>query len=300
MQLNLKNSVRPVPPVSAGVDFDARVEHGYADSNGVKIHYASLGQGPLVLMIHGFPDHWYTWRYQMEALADCYQVVAMDLRGYNLSDQPKGIENYAMQLLVGDVLSVISHLGHQQAILVGHDWGGAIAWQCAIHVPALIQKLVILNMPHPRGLTRELTHNPQQQQKSQYAETFQSAEAYQSLSPEILSTLIATTPPLSDADRARYLQALQRSDIQAMLHYYQLNYPRTPYSEDPSPVVKVQAPVLMIHGLEDPYFSADTLNNTWVWLKKELTLVTIPAAGHFVQHDVPDLVAKTLRCWLSS
>src|SRR6476620_4511806 len=92
-------------------DLEKRVEHGYADSNGVKIHYASLGKGPLVVMIHGFPDFWYSWRHQMEGLSDKFQVVAIDQRGYNLSAQPKGVENYEMTLLVGDVAAVIRHLG---------------------------------------------------------------------------------------------------------------------------------------------------------------------------------------------
>src|SRR5579885_3699992 len=108
-----------------GADIEARVQEGYADSNGVKIHYASLGQGPLVVMIHGFPDYWYTWRDQMEALSDKFQCVAIDQRGYNLSDKPKGVENYAMKLLVGDVAAVIKSLGRDKAIIVGHDWGGA-------------------------------------------------------------------------------------------------------------------------------------------------------------------------------
>ncbi len=126
-----------------------RVEHGYADSNGVKIHYASLGQGPLVVMIHGFPDFWYSWRDQMEALSSDFQTVALDLRGYNLSDKPAGVESYAMPLLVGDVAAVIRHLGKEKAIVVGHDWGGAVAWFLALTQPQLVEKLVILNLPHP-------------------------------------------------------------------------------------------------------------------------------------------------------
>ena len=117
-------------------DIESKVTHGYADSNGVKIHYASLGQGPLVIMIHGFPDFWYTWRDQMEALSDKFQCVAIDQRGYNLSDKPKGVENYDMRLLVGDVVAVIHALGKEKAIIVGHDWGGMVAWQVRAQRPA--------------------------------------------------------------------------------------------------------------------------------------------------------------------
>src|SRR5882762_7060037 len=116
-----------------GADLDKRVEHGYADSGGVKIHYASLGKGPLVVMIHGFPDFWYSWRNQMEGLSDRFQVVAIDQRGYNLSDKPKGVENYDVKLLVGDVLAVIKTLGRDKAVIVGHDWGGMVAWSVAAY-----------------------------------------------------------------------------------------------------------------------------------------------------------------------
>ncbi len=125
-----------------GSDLMDRVEHGYADSNGVKIHYASIGEGPLVVMIHGFPDFWYSWRHQMEVLSSDFQVVAIDQRGYNKSDQPDGDENYDMRYLVGDVAAVIRHLGRDKATIVGHDWGGAVAWQFAFHVPQMTERLM--------------------------------------------------------------------------------------------------------------------------------------------------------------
>ena len=146
--------------------FAVEFKDGYADSNGVKIHYVTAGSGPLVVMIHGFPDFWYTWRHQMEALAPQYQVVAIDQRGYNLSDKPKGEENYDMKFLVGDVAAVIRHLGKPKAIVVGHDWGGIVAWNFAFHVPQMLERLVILNLPHPNGLSRELATNPKQQANS--------------------------------------------------------------------------------------------------------------------------------------
>ena len=138
--------------------FDQRVKHDYADSNGVKIHFAALGKpsAPLIVMIHGFPDFWYTWRDQMDALSKDYYAVAIDQRGYNLSDKPKGVEQYDMSLLVGDVAAVIKHLKREKAIIVGHDWGGAVAWTFAMMKPDMIEKLVILNLPHPKGLAREL------------------------------------------------------------------------------------------------------------------------------------------------
>jgi epoxide hydrolase 4 len=274
-------------------DFESRVKQGYVDSNGVKIHYATIGSGPLIVMIHGFPDYWYTWRRQMEGLSDKYQCVAIDQRGYNLSDKPQGVENYTMPLLVGDVIAVIKHFGKDKAIIVGHDWGGAVAWQLALNAPRLVDRLIILNLPHPRGIMRELAHNPKQQAASEYARNFQKEGAESMIKPEQLASWV--TDPEA---RPKYIEAFQRSDTKAMLAYYKNNYPRQPYQEDPSPVVKTQMPVLMFHGLRDTALLSDALNNTWDWMGKDLTLVTIPDAGHFVQQDAADLVTRTIRTWL--
>ncbi len=282
--------------LSYASDIEARVKHGYADSNGVKIHYASLGTGPLIVMIHGFPDYWYSWRDQMEALSDQYQCVAIDQRGYNLSDKPKGVENYQMKYLVGDVAAVIKSLGQEKAIIVGHDWGGAVAWQFALNLPQMTDRLIILNLPHPRGLAHALATDPQQQKNSQYARNFQQPDAASKLTPEMLATLREKNPEV----RKKYIEAFQRSDIEAMLNYYKANYPREPYTEDPSaPVVKTQMSVLMFHGLNDTALLSGALNNTWDWMGKDLTLVTIPGAGHFVQEDASDLVSRTMKAWLN-
>ena len=270
-----------------------RVKHAEADSNGVKIHYVTIGKGPLVVMIHGFPDFWYTWRHQMETLAEDYQVVALDMRGYNRSDKPKGVEQYSIKLLVGDVAAVIKHAGAKQATIVGHDWGGMVAWQFAMALPGQCSRLVILNLPHPRGLSRELANNPQQQKNSAYARDFQLAGAHRALSAEGLSRWVR-----DKAARARYVEAFKRSDFEAMLNYYKRNYPRLPYKEDKSPVVKVKAPVLMFHGLNDRALLPGALNDTWQWVEKDLTLVTVPGSGHFVQQDAAELVSRTMKMWL--
>jgi len=283
-------------------DLDKRVEHGYADSGGVKIHYASLGpkqapdngKAPLIVMIHGFPDFWYTWRDQMEALSDKYQVVAIDQRGYNLSDKPKGVENYDVRLLVGDVIAVIKQLGRDKAIIVGHDWGGLVAWSVAMAVPDVVDKLIILNLPHPRGIRRELAHNPEQQKNSQYARNFQREDAASKLTAEQLAGWVRDPKA-----KEKYIEAFKRSAFEAMLNYYKSNYPREPYADDSSPLIKVKAPVLMIHGLKDTALNAKGLNDTWEWVEKDLTLVTIPDANHFVQQDASELVTKTIRMWLA-
>src|SRR5262245_8830378 len=159
---------------------------GFLDSGGVKLHYVTAGEGPLLVLLHGFPDYHYTWRDQMPALAKHFQVVALDLRGFNKSDQPEGVENYKIEKLVGDVAAVLDHFKQKKAVIVGHDWGGYIAWTFATTHPDKVDRLVILNLPHPNGLMRELANNPEQQKNSEYARNFQKPEAAKQLKPELL------------------------------------------------------------------------------------------------------------------
>jgi pimeloyl-ACP methyl ester carboxylesterase len=267
-------------------------EEGFADSQGVKIHYVTLGKGPLVVLLHGFPDYWYTWRDQLPALAKHFQVVAVDLRGYSKSDQPKGVENYTVDKLVGDVEAVLKHFKQDKAVIVGHDWGGLIAWTFAMTHPAKTDRLIVLNLPHPKGLLRELANNPEQQKNSQYARNFQKDDAAKLLKPELLALWVKE----EDA-RKKYVEAFGKSSLEGMLNYYKANYPREPYKDDREfPPVKCS--VLMIHGLKDPYLLPGALNDTWKWLEKDFTLVTVPDAGHFVHRDKPELVTKTMVRWL--
>ncbi len=277
-------------------NFDQRVTHDYADSKGVKIHFAALGnpRAPLIVMIHGFPDFWYSWREQMDALSKDYYAVAIDQRGYNLSDKPKGVEQYDMTLLVGDVAAVIKHLKRDKAIIVGHDWGGAVAWTFAMMNAKMTDKLIILNLPHPKGLARELANNPQQQKNSAYARNFQQEGAHTKLTAEGLAGWVKDPEA-----KKKYIEAFKKSDFEAMLNYYKRNYPREPYDQNNRfPDIKVKASVLMIHGLGDKALLPGALNNTWDWLEKDLTLVTIPGAEHFVQQDASEMVTRSIKMWL--
>ncbi len=272
-----------------------RVEHGYADNDGVRIHYVTLGQGPLVVMVHGFPDFWYLWRDYLEALSDDYQVVAMDQRGYNQSDKPEGVDNYKFEYLVGDVAAVISDTGHQSATVVGHDWGGVVAWMFSMQRPEMTDQLVVFNFPHPRGLQRELANNPQQAENSAYARNFQAEGAHLGLSAEQLAGLHGDEALVYE----RYVEAFEKSDFEGMLNYYKANYPYPPYAEDDSAVVPVQAPVLQFHGMDDPYLLFGALNDTWELLEQDLTLVTIPGEGHWAVSDRPDFTIPILESWLA-
>ena len=278
----------------------SRLENGYADSGGVRIHYVTLGnpRDPPVLMIHGFPDYWYSWRYLMADLWPDHYVIAIDQRGYNLSDKPEGEQNYQLKYMVGDVAAVLQHLGLAKATIVGHDWGGVVAWQVAIDRPELVDRLVILNLPHLRGIKRELAANPQQQKNAAYARFFMQDDAWKKTS--VAQLVDIAVPDKSDVDaRAKYTEAMQRSSIEAMLDYYRQNYPREPYAPDTSPVVKVKAPVLVIHGLDDPFLLAGALDGTWQWVDNTLTVVTLPHVGHFVLRDAPTQVIPVVRNWLA-
>jgi pimeloyl-ACP methyl ester carboxylesterase len=230
----------------------------------------------------------------MPALAEHFQVVAYDQRGYNKSDKPEGIDNYTVEKLVGDLAAVIEHLGQKKATVVGHDWGGMVAWSFAMAHPEMTNRLIILNLPHPRGLLRELAKKTEQYQASQYAREFQSPEAASKLTPEMLTLWVRE----ADA-REKYQEAFRRSSIEAMLNYYKANYPREPYDVPQGGFTKVKCPVLMFHGLKDRFLLPGALNDTWNWVEEDLTLVTIPNAGHFVQHDAADLVTRNMVRWLA-
>jgi pimeloyl-ACP methyl ester carboxylesterase len=268
-------------------------EEGFVDSNGVKIHYVTKGEGPLVVLIHGFPDYWYSWRDQIPALAKHFRVVAIDQRGYNKSDKPEGVDNYTVDKLVGDVDAVLKHFKSDKAVIVGHDWGGMVAWTFAMMHPDKTDRLIILNLPHPKGLMRELANNPEQQKNSQYARNFQSPQAASMVKPEMLVTWVKEPEA-----RKLYLEAMQRSSMEGMLNYYKANYPRPPYkNEREFPTVK--CPVLMIHGLKDKFLLSGALNDNWKWVEKDFTLITVPDADHFVHRDAPEFVTRKMVRWLT-
>ena len=281
-------------------------EDGFADSGGVKIHYVTKGTGPLAVLIHGIPGFWYDWRHQMPALAQHFQVVAIDQRGFNLSDQPDGVENYTLDKLAGDVDAVVQHFGQPKATLVGHDSGGWISWHYAMTHPDRTEQLVLVNLPHPRCIERELANNPRQYKASEYARQLQHLApggrnlvlggVAHEITPELYASGFKDEHP-------KYLEALRRTSIEGIINFYKANYPRPPYQEQTYPPVK--CPVLMIHGLDDMWLMPEALNDTWRYLEKDLTLVTVPNAGHWVHVGpvqglgAPELVTKRMVSWLT-
>jgi pimeloyl-ACP methyl ester carboxylesterase len=271
-----------------------------ATNGDVKIHYVVDGKGPLVVMIHGFPDYWATWKPLMAELNKAgYRTAALDLRGYNLSDKPQGVAAYAMPNLIGDVAAVIAAEGQKNAVVIGHDWGAAIAWQVTFNRPDLVNKLVVMSVPHPAGMAREMATNKAQQEGSNYARNFQKEGSEKNLTAEGLAGWVK-----DPKEKAGYIEALKRSDFAAMMNYYRANYPRGAgeATETPptmaAPNQRVKVPVLIIHGMKDTALNASGHSGTWNYVDADTTLVMAPTAGHFVQHDAEKLVNKTVRGWL--
>ena len=288
----------------AGTPALAAPQDRTATNDGVKIHYAVEGQGPLVVLVHGFPDYWGTWKSLMAELNKAgYRTAAVDLRGYNLSDKPQGVAAYAMPNLVGDVAAVIAAEGQKDAIVIGHDWGAAIAWRVAYNRPELVNRLVILSVPHPAGLVRELSTNKAQQEGSNYAREFQKEGSEKNLSAEGLSAWMK-----DPAKKPAYLEALKRSDFAAMMNYYRANDPSAggPQPGAPQPPtqspesMRVKAPTLIVHGMQDTALNAAGHSGAWDFVDADTSLLMIPKAGHFVQHDAEALVNRTIRDWLDA
>jgi len=276
----------------------AKEQDRFAQNGGVKIHYVVEGEGPLVVLIHGFPDYWATWKPLMATLSAAgYRTAAIDNRGYNLSDKPSGEAAYAMPNLVGDVAAVISAEGQKNAVVIGHDWGAAIAWNVAMTRPDLVNKLVIMAVPHPAGMARELATNKAQQEGSNYARNFQKPGSEKTLTAEGLAGWVK-----DPKEKTGYVEAFRRSDFGAMMNYYRANYPRGAGEAvgPPQTYPPVSAPVLVIHGMKDTALNAAGHNGTWDHVTQDTTLLMIPSAGHFVQHDAEALVDRTVKDWLDA
>ncbi|MGE3467688.1 MAG: alpha/beta fold hydrolase [Pyrinomonadaceae bacterium] len=278
-----------------------KVEHHYANNDGVKIHYVTMGKGPVLIMLHGFPDFWYSWRYQMAELSKEFKVVAVDLRGYNKCDKPMGVEKYEMPILLMDVIAVIDDIKLEKATLISNDWGGAIAWQVATYFPDRVDKFIACNMPHPQGMLDYLKENPQ---TGQYAQDLKDDNAAKELTAE---SLTGAHTGLSEVERQHYIKAFKNSSFEAMLNYYKANYPsaskknnsQNQTSPSPPQIRKIKSPVLMIYGMKDKALPPGMLNNTWDHIDNEVTIYTIPNAGHFVQQDASEKVTKMIKIWLS-
>ncbi|MBD2502940.1 alpha/beta fold hydrolase [Anabaena azotica] len=277
-------------------------QHEYITTNGVKLHYVTQGTGPLMLMLHGFPECWYSWRHQIPVFAQHFQVVAVDLRGYNDSDKPKEQSAYVMDEFIKDIEGLIRGLGHDKCILVGHDWGGAIAWSFAYAHPNMVERLIILNLPHPAKFSQGL-FNPQQFLRSSYIFLFQlpgipefllQSGDYQII-PKTIQGTAFNKDAFNQADLDTYQKAAAKPGaLTAMLNYYRNIFSHSFFNRDWG---ILDVPTLMIWGENDTALGKELTYGTENYVKN-LEIKYIPACGHWVQQEKPELVIQYMREFL--
>ena len=277
-----------------------KMTEGYADVGGVRLHYAEEGSGKLVLMLHGFPEFWRMWRRPMEVIAAAHRAVAVDTRGVNLSTGPDGIEGYTADLLVGDVVALIRALGHERAVLVGHDWGGFIAWEVAIRHPSLLERLVIVNSGHPAIFTDLYKTSEAQRQASAYiahfrAEGFEdrlAATGYASFEELILKPGLAGGV-MTNADADAYRAAWRRpGSMRRALNYYRaMGGQRRTLAE-----ATVHVPTLVIWGERDIYFVPDNVDRL-PEVVPDLTVRRFPDNDHWIVQQRPDEIGRLIAAF---
>jgi pimeloyl-ACP methyl ester carboxylesterase len=291
------------------------LKHEYAEVNGQRLHYVTAGKGKLIIFLHGFPEFWYEWKNQLAEFGRDYQAVAPDMRGYNLSSKPAEVDQYQVKYLVEDVRALAEKLGHKKFILVAHDWGGAVAWAFAIAHPDYLEKLVIINAPHPGVFQRELQKNPAQQKASQYMLMFRSAQAEQTLSANNYATLVEVvlgaglkTGVFTEADKQAYIEAWSRPGaLTGGLNYYRAARVGPPAGDDKQATnfaaglgsLEVKVPTLVIWGEKDTALLTGNLEGLDKFVPN-LTIKRIPDGTHWVIHEQPTLVNEYIRDFIKS
>jgi pimeloyl-ACP methyl ester carboxylesterase len=287
----------------------------YAEVNDVKLHYVSVGQGDLIMFVHGFPEFWGEWENQLVEFGKDYQAVAPDMRGYNLSSKPEDLDQYHAKHLINDLRALAEYLGHQTFTLVAHDWGGAAAWSAAMRYPECVNKLIIINSPHPAVFARELLNNPDQQAASQYMLLFRSSKAERVLSEDNYARLIDMVTQfgskweMTEEIRQKYILAWsQPGALTGGLNYYRaspLYPPKSSEDEDqikgilnlPREMLTVKVPTLIIWGEQDRALLTGNLDGLEAYVE-DLTVERIPDASHWVSHEQPERVNTLIRDFL--
>ena len=291
------------------------LKHEYADVNGVRLHYVTAGKGKLIMFVHGFPEFWYEWKNQLAEFGTDYQAVAPDMRGYNLSSKPAEVDQYQVKYLVEDLRALAEKLGHKKFILVAHDWGGAVAWAFAIAHPDYLEKLIIINAPHPGVFQRELRENPAQQKASGYMLMFRSPQAEQTLSANNYALLVQVvlgeglkTGVFTEEDKKAYIEAWsQPGALTGGLNYYRAARVGPPAEGDKQPAnfaaglpsLEVKVPTLVIWGERDTALLTGNLEGLDKFVPN-LTIKRIPEGTHWVIHEKPALVDSYIREFIKS
>lgn len=281
---------------------DPSWQHQFVHVNGVRLHYVQAGSGPLVVLLHGFPEFWYAWRRQIPALAAAgFRVIAPDLRGYGLSDKPAPVEAYGLGSLVEDVRALIESTGARRASVVGHDVGAVVAWALAMQHPERVDRVCILNGPHPVRMLRGLL-NPLQLVRSWYIFFFQLPQLPERVARrndfELLLEPFARIPARrgwAPHELDAYRRAFEvPGALSAMINGY-----RAPLRGGPGVRPRpVDAPVYVLWGDRDPYLRRSLAHPGERWAPRA-RVEHLPHAGHFVQHEAPDLVNARLVAFLS-
>jgi len=292
--------------VDAGKTGSSNLHAGYAEVNGVRLHYVEQGEGPLLLFLHGFPEFWDGWKALLPEFANDFRAVAVDMRGYNLSSMPEKLEAYQIPVLLEDVRALAVELGAKKFVLAGHDWGGVIAWDFAAAHPEMLHKLVILNAPHPTVFARELLNNPAQQKASAYFNIFSSPAAEPLLSQDdfaILQRVVFAGAWANDEDHRKYLECWRRG-LTGGLNYYRAAGLKSPIGgEKPeashflTPRNPITVPTLVIWGERDIALLTGNLDGLDQHVKN-LKIQRLPEAGHFVVHEQPAVVIRSMRQFL--
>jgi pimeloyl-ACP methyl ester carboxylesterase len=283
----------------------------YADVNGVRLHYASAGAGKLMLFVHGFPQFWYAWHELLPEFARDHHAVAPDMRGVNLSGKPEGVKAYHVTQQTEDLRALMRHLGHERCILVGHDWGGACAWHFASQHPEEVEKLVIVNAPHPVMFARELRNNPRQREASDYMALLRLDKAERVLAENDFRRLryffrewgAAGGRKPDAATLAIYQQAWARPDaLAASLNYYRASplYPATPPDSIPELRAQdftVRVPTLVIWGESDTALLPPLLDGLEQCVPG-VRIERIAQGSHWVIHEFPERVIALIRGFL--
>lgn len=276
--------------------------HEYITTNGVKLHYVTQGEGPLLLMLHGFPEFWYSWRYQIPEFAQYFKVVALDLRGYNDSDKPNQKSAYVMDEFVKDIAGVIQGLGYETCVLVGHDWGGAIAWNFAYTYPKMLEKLIILNLPHPAKFAQGLL-TLQQLIRSSYIFFFQLPWLPELLIKSSDYAAIKRAFKGMAVDKSTFTQndidayknaAAKPGALTASLNYYRNALQQRIFKTNWEILT---VPTLMIWGENDTALGKELTYGTETYVQ-DLQIKYIPNCSHWVQQEQPKLVNRYMRDFL--
>ena len=275
------------------------------EANGLRFHLAEAGRGRsrLVLFLHGFPEFWYAWRRQLEGLGDSVHAVAPDMRGIGLSDKPAGVEPYRLDHLVADVVALTQALGHERCMLVGHDWGGFVAWAAAIRRPELVEKLVVVNCAHPAAFDRLMREDEAQREASAYMLAFRSERGEELLSRggfagferNILAPGLAAGH-LSEADAAAYREAWRiPGALSGGLNYYRANRTGPDLAGALAPGdAQVRAPTLVLWGERDLYFVPRNLDLLPDYAP-DLRIRRWPDRDHWIVHQIPDEITSAIR-----